>query len=67
MSVNGRPLDVWEVESQYYRPYTVTIPPDLMKAGKPIDVEFGIPGAASPSPQDPRLLGIGLQKLSLSH
>jgi hypothetical protein len=64
--VKGRKLVTWNVEKANWRPYRVSIPADLVKSGEPLTIEYTI-GAPMPStPEDPRNIGLGVEKVIIS-
>ena len=66
VSVKGRELVTWNVEKANWRPYRVSIPADLIKPGEPLTLEYAI-GAPMPStPEDPRRIGLGIEKVIVS-
>ena len=66
VSVKGRPLATWNVEKANWRPYRVSVPADLVKPGEPLTLEFSISKPKPPSAEDPRSIGLGVQKIVIS-
>jgi len=64
--VKGRKLVTWNVEKANWRPYRVSVPADLVTPGEPLTLEYTI-GAPMPStPEDPRAIGLGVEKVIVS-
>lgn len=64
--VKGRKLVTWNVEKANWRPYRVSIPADLVTPGEPLTLDYTI-GAPMPStPEDPRAIGLGVEKVIVS-
>lgn len=64
--VKGRKLVTWNVEKANWRPYRVSVPPDLVEPGDPLTLDYTI-GAPMPStPEDPRSIGLGVEKVIVS-
>lgn len=66
VAVKGRHLATWNVEKANWRPYRVSVPADLVKPGEPLTLEFTIAKPKPPGPDDPRSIGLGVQKLIVS-
>lgn len=66
VSVGGRKLADWMVEGSGWRPYAVIVPAELVGPDGAVTLVFAIPNAKPPSPQDPRRLGLGLQRAVIS-
>lgn len=67
VAVGGEVLATWHVERANWRPYYVTVPTRLMKAGAPVRLEIAIPGAPPPTPPEKRRIGLGLKQLSMAY
>lgn len=65
VTVKGRKLVTWNVEKANWRPYRVSIPADLVKPGEPLTLEYTI-GAPMPATEDPRRIGLGVEKVIVS-
>lgn len=66
VSVKGRKLATWNVEKANWRPYRVSVPADLVKPGEPLTLAFSISKPKPASAEDPRSIGLGVQKLIVS-
>lgn len=67
VSVDGVPLTAWTVSPETWTTHVVIVPGEMVRKGVPLKLKLSIPGAASPGPHDPRLLGFGLKKITVSH
>lgn len=67
--VNGQKLAEWQASSNPAE-YQLTIPADIVKGGRTLEIEFRTPKATSPKSvglnEDPRVLGVCLQWLELT-
>lgn len=66
VSVKGRHLATWNVEKANWRPYRVSVPAELVKPGEPLTLDFSIAKPKPPSAEDPRSIGLGVEKLIVS-
>jgi hypothetical protein len=66
VSVKGRKLVTWNVEKANWRPYRVSIPADLVTPGQPLTIEYTIGAPNPPTPEDPRSIGLGVEKVIIS-
>ncbi|WP_184719211.1 hypothetical protein [Caulobacter sp.] len=66
VSMAGRKLADWTVERIDWRPYTVIVPADLIGPDGGVMLDFAIPNAKLPTPQDQRRIGLGVQKVVIS-
>ncbi|MEO6341193.1 MAG: WcbI family polysaccharide biosynthesis putative acetyltransferase [Caulobacteraceae bacterium] len=67
VSIAGELLATWAVRPAHWLSYSVSVPARLFERGGPLRLTLSIPDAARPSAGDPRLLGIAVQRLSISH
>ncbi len=71
-SVAGRRLATWSLEGGGYRSLQVSAPVELLPPGRPVEVVIDLPDALSPNAAlpgsgDPRVLGLGLRRITLAH
>ncbi|MET3665664.1 hypothetical protein [Caulobacter sp. 1776] len=66
VSVEGRELATWNVEKGNWRPYRASVPAELIKPGEPLTVQFTVGKPKPRTADDPRALGLGVQKLVIS-
>ncbi|NQE64242.1 hypothetical protein [Caulobacter sp. RHG1] len=66
VSVAGRKLADWKVERVDWRPYTVIVPAEWVGSDGGVTLDFAIPNAKPSTPQDPRRIGLGVQKVVIS-
>lgn len=72
VSVRGRTLARWRLEGGGYQGLPVAVPAELLTPDAPLELAIDLPDALSPNAVtpgagDPRLLGIGIRKITLAH
>ena len=67
VSANNERLGAWSVKPDLWLTYSVVVPARLFEPGGNIELDLFIPDAEVPGGPDPRLLGIAVQSLRLSH
>lgn len=66
--IDGIKVSTLYIENSVFKDYQVIIPKDLIKRGKPIDIQFIINNPLSPSQygsKDTRLLGMGVKWIQI--
>ena len=72
VSVGGQAVGALSLEGGGYRGLRVTVPSELLKPGRPLDLVLDLPDRLSPDSVTPgagdaRSLGMGLRRMSLAH